>query len=399
MNELTAVVGPTPGAGHGECFVWSQDGRVVAVDAGGARSVGKYAGARKPEVLILSHDDKDHIGGAVALINSAKRALRQLWVPAEWAILIYQISRTTQATLLEAGGETVNVEEISDDIRRQVVELADAADGSVLTLGTLASAERNLSSWRADPSGSQQGFWMRQSSQQRRYWYGAKSLDEIIERVKKRAGALLRIFKAAHSNGVQLRFFSIDLALADARVGPAWETANAGIPGIVTLANAVEAPHAVRVFIPAGLPQAYALTRLTVQNRRALCTLLWSEPNTPSGGVMVWSDTDGHWLKSLRPRGFSKVTVALAASSAPHHASGNSAHDEVWAELRSAPKDLVVISAGGQRNQLVRAEYNALKSSRCCTWCRTVSENYQEVRASMPTGGRMSLLQKCSRTH
>lgn len=399
MTELRAVVGPSPGAGHGECFIWSQQGTVVAVDAGGARSVGTHAGASGPEVLILSHDDRDHIGGAVALIEASKGTLRQLWMPAEWAILIDQISRTTNVNLLEADTETVDVESVGREISDQLAELAGEVNATSLPSATLTSAQANLSSWSANRNGSRTGFRMRLSASHRSHWYGAKDLDEIIKRVRRRATPLLRIIRAAQTNKVMLRFFSIDLALTDHTSGRSWETAGAGRPGTVTLANALEAPRAAAVRVPPGLPYSYALTRLTVQNRRALCTLLWSEQKTPEGGVLIWSDTDGDWLRSLGPRGFSKVTASLVACSAPHHASANSAHDSVWTALRGAPKTLVVISAGGQHNQSVRAEYHALSANRCCTWCRGTSMNYQEVRASMTLGGSMTLLQGCLSSH
>lgn len=399
MTELRAVVGPNPGAGHGECFIWSQRGAVVAVDAGGARSVGKHAGASRPEVLILSHDDRDHIGGAVALIEASKGALRELWMPAEWAILIDQISRTTNADPAETDAETVDVESVGHDLANQLVDLAGDANATPLASSTLISAELNLSSWSANRSGPGAGFRMRLSSSHRSHWYGAKDLGEIIKRVLRRAKPLLRILRAAQTNNIKMRFFSIDLALADHSTRRSWETADAGRPGAVTLANALEAPQAVAVRIPPGLPYSYALTRLTVQNRRALCTLLWSEPKTSKGGVLIWSDTDGDWLKSHEGRGFTQVTSSLAACSAPHHASANPAHDSVWTALRGAPNELVVISAGGQHNQTVRAEYHDLSANRCCTWCRGRSTTYQEVRASMTSGGSMSLLQSCLSAH
>lgn len=360
MAELRAVVGSNPRSGHGECFIWSQRGTVVAVDAGGARSVGTYAGASGPEVLILSHDDRDHIGGAVALIEASKGALRELWIPAEWAVLIDQISRTTNAELLASHAETVDVEDIGHDLANQLIVPTSRANATELASATLASAELNLDSWSANRNAPAGGFRMRLSSNHRSYWYGAKGLEEIIGRVRSRAKALVKILRAAQNNNVKLRFFSIDLALVDQSSRRSWETADAGRPGTVTLANALEAPHAVAVRIPPGLPYSYALTRLTVQNRRALCTLLWSEPKTPAGGALIWSDTDGGWLQSLGPRGFNQVISSLAACSAPHHASANPAHDSVWTALRGASKQLVIISAGGQHNQTVRAEYHAL---------------------------------------
>ncbi len=401
MIDLLAIVGPTPGSGHGECFIWkrSSDAKIVAVDAGGAASVGKHAGTHSPEILILTHDDKDHVQGAVELIRTACKSLQELWIPAEWAILIKQISTTNQTNLFSNDPDNVNVgsieEQIANQIADQIATITEDAVESPLSIQILALAESNLNSWQLDPSISAQSASTDMTSPKNRHWYGAKDLDEIINRVRFRAKSLIKILTAALTNSMRIRFFSVDLALASKSKN--WETQ--GKPGTATLANASEAPHALAVRIPPGLVYTYALTRLTVQNRRALCTLLWSDPNTPNGGTIVWSDTDGNWLEHSSPLGLHHVIRTLSASSAPHHASANTAHDRVWLELSKTPKSFIMLSAGGQRNQSFRPDYNALKSNRCCTWCRPASITFQEVKASSTKAGGMTLHNACLGGH
>lgn len=399
MNELIAIVGPTPGQGHGECFIWKcrSDTKVVAVDAGGASSIGNHAGTHSPEILILSHDDNDHIRGAVKLINTAGASLQELWIPAEWAILIRQIAETNQNLLLSDEPETVrvSVENLEGSIADQITRTAEETEEVQLSVELLNLAAENLSSWYLASVGSTQGFSIEEPPLATEYWYGAKDLDEIIKRVRFRANTLIGILNASLANSVRIRFFSIDLALSS--TSKQWETE--GMPGTATLANASEAPHSLAVRIPPGLAYTYALTRLTVQNRRALCTLLWSDPDTPNGGVAIWSDTDGHWLDHSSPLGLARVISTLGASSAPHHASANIAHNRVWTELRRAPDALIMINAGGQKNQSYRPEYNALKSRRCCTWCRPASTTFQEVRASTAATSGMTLHNACIGTH
>lgn len=397
MNTLRAVVGPTPGPGHGECFVWKRDAddTVVAVDAGGAASVGKYAGGLNPEILILSHDDNDHIRGAVGLINSAKASLRELWIPAEWAILIKQIARTGPNDLLPDGSEFISIGEVEAGIADQIGTTPEPEGGNLLSFALLAMAGENLSSWDVSAVGPNQGFSLASSSPPPRHWYGAKDLGDIIRRVRFRARTLIAILTAALTNTVRIRYFSIDLALSS--TDKKWETE--GRAGTATLANASEAPHSLAVQIPPGLPYTFALTQLTVQNRRALCTLLWSDPSTPDHGTAIWSDSDGVWLEHSIPLGLGHVIGTLRASSAPHHASANAAHDRIWMELRNAPSDLVMVNAGGNSSQSYRLEYLTLRSRRCCTWCRPLNTTYQEVRVTSGANGQMFLHDTCLISH
>jgi hypothetical protein len=401
--KLNAKVGRHPGSGHGECFIWSRslDKSVVAVDAGGAHAVGRAGGAQKPSILILSHDDNDHIGGAVSLILAAGSALKELWVPAEWAVLIKQIADSDGNNPVPNSAGSIDLEGLIESVAEQLVtvdngtERPNDVEGSFLIDQLLLSrATETLGRW--DITGSDfSRFTLSQGPNVLRVFYGARGLTEILKRVRNRAKALIDIFNVALDNSVKIRFFSIDLALS--RQSKEWETA--GRPGVVTLANASEVPYSMSIYVPPGLLHAYALTSITVQNRRALCTLLWSNSASPTGGQMIWSDSDGNWLDHSAPLGLGQVIATLTISSAPHHASANSSHDRIWAELAHAPSSLVMICAGGRSNQGYRNEYLRKKRQRCCTWCRPTSTHYQDVGAQVQTSGQASLLVSCFLSH
>lgn len=406
MVSLTALIGRAPGPGHGECFVWDRKNGnpTVAIDAGGAAAVGAYAATFSPSTLVLSHDDRDHIAGAAELIDTAG-SLKELWVPVEWSILIKQIAATPEPVDPSSDGVTIDVPELERDIGDQLdaahsddrVQIGTTEATGTELLALVEAASGNLESWTVSGFEDSQGFKVFTRADHTESWYGAKDLEEILRRVRFRARTLIKIFRTALNHQVHIRFFSIDLALL-ARARPAW--LNAGQPGTVTVANASEAPNWSAVVIPPGIAYTYALTKITVQNRRALSTLLWRENRSTDKGTLIWSDTDGAWLDRLMPRGFDRVVRELSASSAPHHASSNAAHARVWRALQSAPANLVMISAGGQKNQGYAADYVSLGNSRCCTWCRPSPPPYQQVCASSNTsGGPMLLRQACLNTH
>lgn len=400
--ELRAVVGPVPGPGHGECFIWrsGRNGKVVAVDAGGAGSVGAYAGASSPNILILSHDDNDHIRGAASLIRAACGTLEELWVPVEWAILIKQIVETGPvATFPDV---SVSLRSLEGDIAAQVrssagegESLRDGNGQEQVTPEMVATARRYLNDWSVEGVDDSEGFLLTLSAPDAVRWYGAVDLHEIVRRVRARAAVLTNIFRIALACDVRLRFFSIDLAIASS--ARTWE--REGLPGTVTIANASEFVSPLSVSVPPGIPYSYALTRLTVQNRRALSTLLWVHDDRPDDGVIIWSDTDGNWLDHSSPLGLGRLIGTLGASSAPHHASSNPAHDRVWSELRRARDSMVMINAGGQRNQHYRGEFTSMRARRCCTWCRPTSLVYQDVRVSYSSAGVVALHNSCLQVH
>lgn len=401
MNELTAIVGPKPRSpGHGECFVWQReiDGVVVVVDAGGKKSVGSQAASSDPQILVLSHDDKDHIGGAYELISGTHNALDELWVPADWGILIEQIASNDPNALPVINEDSIDVEDLAEMIVAGISDQGAEASGEEISMQVMERAEGVLAAWAVLASSNTIDLptvTFASSKDGPERWYGAKGLAEIVDRVNKRSKVLIKILKAALGRGVHVRFFSIDRALTSSR--KEWEVQ--GKAGVATLANAAEVESSMLGVIPQGVHYAYALTCLTVQNRRALSTLIWADPGSTKNGVVIWSDTDGLWLNALSPRGFSRVVQSLSASSAPHHASSNTAHDRVWQELRCAPLDMPVISAGGQKNQGIRPEYESRSPERCCTWCRPSSGSYQDVKAISSFGGIMTLQNQCLRKH
>jgi len=391
MSRLTAVAGPNPTSGHGECFIWeNNENSTIAVDAGGSKKVGRYAGQQAPEILILSHDDSDHINGAVELIHTATASLSELWVPAEWYILIQQIAATDAENLIPPDNQRIVLSSVEALIIQQFASIDGFIDDNGEVLLTLVEEARaNILAWDRVPISEDAGFFIRLTDSSRTHWYGATDLAEIIDRVKARATALLDILDAAHTHKIKIRFFSVDVPFS--QITPPWMTA--GRPGTATMANAFEAPLTPLNAVPPGLPHSLALTRLTVQNRRALCTLLWNDSTTPKYGGLIWSDTDGNWLDHACNLGFDQIVNALSASSAPHHASDNPAHDRVWDELRLASDSLLMISAGGQWNQNYRAEYLAKQTFKSCTKCRPTARTYQDV--SITIGTSISLSRPC----
>ena len=373
MAKLTAIVGERRGKGHGECFIWEPERKnaaVAAIDAGATSDVGQCGGSYSPEVLVLSHDDDDHIGGALSLMAAAKRTLKELWVPAEWMLLLDQLNRTADSRDSPLGLEGRNItvraaeQMVAASFARDVagepgrgIDLVAIVDGAGAYLDRLGGT---LRADRADLDVPATVAWPGDGRM-----FGAKTVNEVAKRVAARAGALHAILAAALKASLRVRFFSIDYAITQASTP--W--LNDGDPGNLTIANAAEVWGFIPV-LPIGLQVAYALGQLTVQNRRALCTLAWDQSTSPCGGALVWSDSAGDWVAELPTI---RATLGdLAVSSAPHHGSAGIAHRAAWQELAShLAAGKPVVSAGGQHNQGYSGDYLGIaRTSRGCTRCR-----------------------------
>lgn len=84
----------------GESWLWGNHDRRVVVDLG-KNELGRRAGYFSPHVLILTHDDSDHV--SIKSVNQFKTALvdcrncfsptPELWLPLDWWRLIYALDR------------------------------------------------------------------------------------------------------------------------------------------------------------------------------------------------------------------------------------------------------------------------------------------------------------------
>lgn len=227
----------------------------------------------------------------------------------------------------------------SDGLPDHIVA-ALAAIGTGIDLGQLAKlAELAVEKERTDNLKEIGG---------RRKWVG--SHKQVGQRIAQTAAKISAIILAAHEAGATFRFFDPDRALLDyhrgggSGVGPVpWKSQ--GIRGIVTIVNAVQVrPQHRRSRAPAS--DLIKLAYITVQNRRALVTFLWPKyvctkqlrrpyplrsVSGASGGVLIWSDSE-HRVLTEKPNSTVIPWCHISVMSAPHHASRDLQHVDIWQE-------------------------------------------------------------------
>ncbi len=94
----------------GESWIWAADEsrcRVV-VDVGCAQEIGARAAQSRPDVVVLTHDDGDHIGGMWALLvqyaENPQWSRPELWLPVEWHFLVQALATAMETS--PAGSQT-----------------------------------------------------------------------------------------------------------------------------------------------------------------------------------------------------------------------------------------------------------------------------------------------------
>jgi hypothetical protein len=322
--------------------------------------------SRDPRVVVLTHSDGDHINGAKSFFEaqpcagSTCGAIRELWVPYEWSVLVdvFQkvlhdevtvegIRRTEEYAepLISSYGDPdsrADPESKSPvswpDVNAFALESEDPDDvtGPELERDDISMVAAALT------AGVTEG------TIDARAILTESDITKIAGDIARKATRLRRIFAAALNAGWKIRWFSTDHKRTDS-----WLTS--GEPGLVTISNAQE----VRV-LEAQASGALLLytAQLTIQNRRALAPYLWG--STCGRDVIIWSDGDGGGAEHLKALPW----VRVGLMSAPHHGSHMSAHDPIWNSLTASTCSPDIVRTGGFSSQTVRPILRSLPHQR-----------------------------------
>lgn len=105
------------GLGEAISFVTHQ-GRYILVDAGEEGSALDDKLRQSVDVLLFTHNDRDHVGGAPALLRSGLIRIREVWLPYDWYVLY-----SAGANLVDALRRSdTDLEGVARDARTQVSE-------------------------------------------------------------------------------------------------------------------------------------------------------------------------------------------------------------------------------------------------------------------------------------
>jgi hypothetical protein len=395
----------------GECNLWTTYAHCcsrarpprVCIDLGLANSgLGRQAAAFRPDILILTHADDDHIGGFGTFASSTLPPPYEVWVPYEWGLVHMALAtsltrpqkgqdpvppRTGDPVLTPESIQAIESESNADKRPLPSVTVLTEESDSLPHIDGSDPGEQGPSPYRPqqlDPTSAQlravaedvEAVVTRERGETDRLERPAATgtPKAVAREIVKKAKKLSDILSWAEARQVRIRYFSTD-AVRDAHTPRPWEWV--GIPGIATVVNAIEV-HISQALVQRAPEVLYRLVALTSTNRRALVTFLW-EGNYPCAavqGALIWSDSSGETClvgavtsEDLVPWPHVRVMTA------PHHGSDNSAHGMVWrawqVERSHRGRALPVVISGGKPSARTATHFTDLSPlDRACTCCR-----------------------------
>lgn len=394
---------------HGESWLWDNGrGARVVVDVGDDADLASRAANFDPDILVLTHDDQDHIGAAKFFfehqsaevppradkVESTLRGrprVRELWVPSDWlrlALAAHEVISKATSGVVSTRADQVGVEhsrecpewlrepqstEDEGDVPKhrwfgafelpERTQEAEELPNDVLEALSVITKEHQEALADAVAAGVRRERWARWGRRHPRgAWSG--STQEVSKRVAKTAVAVAYILRIAQRHGWQFRFFDSDFATWSHHTQtslPPWVTE--GIPGVVTVLNAVQVTvHRLQMKDADEALLTFAF--LTVQNRRAIATFLWPQMLEQADGVIIWSDTEAR-IGGHLPAAPLVPWHLVGSMSAPHHASVVAQHVEIW---KNRPSSVWVINSCNTEDDA--PEFLAIPPClRSCTAC------------------------------
>lgn len=245
--------------------------------------------------------------------------------------------------------------------------------------------------------------------------------EDVAADLTDKSAQLLSIVQTSLRAGARVRFFSTDAV----GTTPPW--VSAGLPGVLTLVNAVEVFFVRSKQVDPGI-NLYLAVCLTVQNRRALAPFLWDtgcactevlhrilprhtdcreqcdlRSARRPWGVLIWSDGAGESARVTGATGIHSDFVPwehVALMTAPHHASATADHQPIWRAREAfcafVGRQIPVLSAGGRMRRTASEFTDDLPPDlRACTRCRHLSERSSKTVVAIVDGPGTRLTPTC----
>jgi hypothetical protein len=356
--------------GQGDSFLMERDGRRVLVDGGKSRArivpLLRHAGVASDDhldVLVCTHNDKDHAEGVLGLLEAEKASVGEVWLPGRWTQRIVDICRSSPeffdelatdvdssaaADLEEAarGDSPPSLEPGVEPSRAEPVAAPRAPEVAV-DIGAVEEAIDAASDDGAEALSRNSWPWRRAPP-----WRGTSW--ELWLDCLQAAARIRLIAQGARNAGARIRWF-------DFEEFDRTKQASGGLPQLLMPVNAVELTgRVVRDRI-----RAFDFLRLSTANRESL--VFHSPGSETSPGVLFSADSD---LPFALPAG-------LGLATAPHH--GSESNATAYDAVERASGEVTWVRSDGRFRSRPCSALLARSARMYCTRCRGSTTQGQMV--------------------
>jgi len=346
---------------QGDAFLFEREGRRVLVDGGkSSRIILNLLATEKVEhidVLVCTHNDKDHAEGVAALLESDAVSVGEVWLPGRWSERLVDMCRSAPDFVHELDRSVANtkVTDLDDSISELEdqrparpssapdpgnggSDAIDAASELLDAIDSLDEPNRPFLEWAWWPGGFGRERW--------KLWVECLTAADRIR----------RIAKGARDGGARIRWFDYE---EFSRTGKP----SGGIPNLLLPVNAVEiTPRLAKTRVT-----ALDFLRLSVANRESL---VFHAP-APQGGGDVLFSADSDLAFALPPMGVAIVT-------SPHH--GSDANSSAYVAVKRLGAKVTWVRSDGRFQKRPGQSYLQQKGAAYCTRCRGSTSPGQAVR-------------------
>lgn len=352
---------------QGDAFLFEREGRRVLIDGGkSSRIILNLLAAEKVEhidVVVCTHNDKDHAEGVAALLESDAVSVGEVWLPGRWSERLVDMCRSTPAFVQELHNsiEKTKITDLEDNTAAPRLDppaastssdpsiadpdAAHAASDIVEAIDSLDERTHPFFEWPWAPGLFDAGRW--------KLWVECLTAADRIR----------RIAKGARDAGAKIRWFDYE---EFSRTGKP----SGGMPNLLLPVNAVElTPRVAKTRVT-----ALDFLRLSVANRESL---VFHAP-APQGGGDVLFSADSDLAFPLPPMGVAVVT-------SPHH--GSDANAAAYVAVKRLGAQVTWVRSDGRFQKRPGQSYLQQKGAAYCTRCRGSTSRGQAVRFDEQTSG------------
>ena len=343
--------------GQGDAFFYEREQLNVLVDGGKSTEklpelIKDHLRIERIDILICTHNDKDHAQGLIGLLNKEEweSSIHEVWLPGSWSYKLKELLEYPDNFFIELA------ENISQLPERKLPALANLPNLTNPVFEPAALCEEVSNESFIDLCTRDTGFTYKLYSPllkilQPSSWLFQKSRQHLWLEAIDAASRIREIARLAYSHKLKVRWFDFNEFEIQG------QQPNGGEKGILEPVNAREILPITRQIT------ALQYLSLTVDNQQSLVFLGLEQENRP--GVLFTADSNINFKIQHKPHSFPMIVTA------PHHgAEANGKAYSIISQWHNNSDSIIWVRSDGKFKSRPGSSFITAKGQNFCTICR-----------------------------